>query len=286
MIQEVLGILPENVNLVVVADSYYDAKKLFEHAKGGKEGKARKYTLITPADTARCFADASSPSKSNGERLHDRGGSMLLKNFERIDLVRGAEETASLRRYANRKPRKKDRRTYWVHHERKTVAGLGEVGVVYSWKTPVYRPKPNFKARSFKVLLCSNSALEAERVVELYEIRWTATEVLFRELKQDLGFGDYIGTSLEAMERYLDLVLISLMYLEWVRIGYVEERGVPPGLKKRAATARISEMKGLVALEVESEVLRHIKKAHQSSRSRRLLKRLFTENARRLDAVA
>lgn len=286
MIQEVLDILPLNVHLVVLADAYFDAKKLFAHAQGGKKGPAR-YTLITPADTARCFANTTSPSKSNGERLHDRGHSWPLKDFERVDLVRGAEETASLRRYANRKPRTKDRRTYWVRHENETVAGLGKVGVVYSWKTPVYRPKPNFRDRTFKVLLCSDSALDATRVVEFYEIRWTAIEILFRELKQDLGFGDYVGTSLEAMERYIDLVLITLIYLEVVRMDYLDGwGGVPKALQRKAETARTRGMQELVALEVEVDVWDLVSNASHSAKARRRLKRLFTARAAELGAVA
>lgn len=286
MIQEALDILPANVRLVVLADAYFDAKKLFIHAQGRKKSPPR-YTLITPADTARCFANTNSPSKSNGERLHDRGLSLPLKDFEKVDLVRGAEETASLRRYANRKPRKKDRRTYWVHHENETVAGLGEVGVVYSWKTPVYRPKPNFRDRTFKVLLCSDPELEATRVVELYEIRWTGIEILFRELKQDLGFGDYVGTSLEAMERYLDLVLITLIYLEVVRKDYLDGWGwVPKKLQRQAETARVRGMQELVRLEVEMVVWDQIQAAPRSPKAKQQLERLFTARATELGAVA
>lgn len=285
LIQEALDLVPGNVRLVVLADAYFDARKLFEHAQGG--GLGHRYTLITPADTARCFANANSPKKSNGERLHARGLSLAWKTFERIDLVRGKEDTASYRRYAARNPRKKDRRTYWVHHESETVAKLGEIGVVYSWKTPVYRPRPNFRARTFKVLLCSDPELDAARVVELYEIRWTAIEILFRELKQDLGFGDYVGTSLEAMERYLDLVLITLLYLEVVRMdhlrGWVE---VTAGLRKKAEASRVRGMQDLLKLELDREMWDHVKNAPRSRSSRRLLKRLYTARAVEMGAVA
>lgn len=285
MIQEALDILPANVRLVVLGDAYFDAKKLFAHAQGGQQGPPR-YTLITPADTARCFADANSPSKSNGKRLHDRGLSLPWKTFERVDLVRGTEDTASYRRYANRKPRKKDRRTYWVHHERETVAGLGEVGVVNSWKTPVYRPRPNFRGRTFKILLCSDPELDAARVVELYEIRWTGIEIFFRELKQNLGLGDYVGTSLEAMERYIDLVLITLLYLEVVRLDHLEGWGVSRELQQRASSARVRGMQDLVALEVETELWDHVRNAPRSPKARKLLERLFTARATELGAVA
>jgi hypothetical protein len=47
----------------------------------------------------------------------------------------------------------------------------------------VYEPRRNFKKRSFKVLICSDPNFPGEKVVEWYECRWTAIEIVFRELK-------------------------------------------------------------------------------------------------------
>jgi hypothetical protein len=269
MIQEVLDVLPPRVRLIVVADTAFNAVKLFDLAQ------RRGFVFIVPADTNRCFANPGSPGRSNGKHIYDRGLSLPWEEFDRVDLVRGKEKTVSLRRYANRKPRKKDRRTYWMHHECGIVAKLGEVGIVHSWKSPVYEPKPNFQKKTFKVLLCTDRTLDATRIVELYEIRWTATEILFRELKQDLGFGDFTGTNLEAMERFLDLVLITLMYLEVVREEHVEGFGVNEELRHFAVGARTRGMQSLVRLEVTEEIWRHLGRVHHSRASRRKLKRLF-----------
>jgi hypothetical protein len=116
MIKRVLEILPDGVQLSVVADSYFEGEKLFGLAH------RRGFTIATPADSNRCFADDNTPSKSNGSRIHDRGLRLPLETFNRLDLDRGSEKTASFRRYSARQPGPKDRRTYLARHESRTVA--------------------------------------------------------------------------------------------------------------------------------------------------------------------
>jgi hypothetical protein len=163
LIERALSMLPKGVELRVVADSYFECEKLFGLAH------RRGFTLITPTDSNRCFADEASPHKSNGICIRDYGLGLDEESFSRLDLVRGSEKTACYRRYSARKAGPKDRRTYWLHHERRTVAKLGAVGVVYSWKTPVFEPKRNFKKKSFKILLCSDPSLTGPEIVEWYE---------------------------------------------------------------------------------------------------------------------
>ena len=269
MLKRLLDLLPKGVHLVVTADSYFECEKLVGLAR------RRGFTLIVPTDSDRCFANANSPSRSNGRRIRDRGINLPLKTFSRLDLHRGSEETASFRRYSERQPAPKDRRTYQLRHESRTVAGLGTVGIVYSWKTPVYEPKRNFRKKSFKILFCSDPTWSAEEIVEFFEIRWTAIEIVIRELKQELGLADYTGQSLQALERYLDVVLLSFLYLEMERYALLQDPKTKPALAQRARVARTRGMKEIVSREVNQELLHTIHRSYRSERTQRVLKRFL-----------
>lgn len=268
LIKRVKKILPPGVRLVVVADAYFECEKLYTLAR------REDVVLITPTDSSRCFADETTPTKSNGHRIWNRGRQFKPDSFSRLDLHRGSEDTASFRRHSARKSGPKDRRTYWLRHESRTVAKLGAVGIVYSWKTPIYDPKPNFRKKGFKILLCSDPTWTGEKIVEYYECRWTAIEILIRELKQHLGFGHYTGQSLEALERWIDLVLMSFLYLEVERHRLLTE-AAPPSVRERAASARTLGMQELVRAEANTELMNVIAESYRSERKKRLVTSFF-----------
>jgi hypothetical protein len=273
LLKWVLEIIPDGVRLVVVADSYFDCAKLYAFAKQHPE----KLVLITPTDSDRCFADETTPSKSNGERVRDRGLSFSRNDFSRLDLRRGSENTVRYRRYSARKPTSKDRRTYWLRHEARTVAGLGAVGIVYSWKTPVYEPQKNFRKKSFKILFCSDPTWSAKRIVEWYECRWTTIEILIRELKQQLGFADYTGQKLDALEHHIDLVLLSFLYLEMERSRILEDPGERAAVAARATASRTYGMQEVVRQEASRELIETMKQSHRSERKRRILSGFYRQ---------
>ena len=277
LIKRVKKILPAGIRLVVVADAYFECEKLYSLAQ------REDFVLITPTDSSRCFADETTPSKSNGHRIWNRGRHFPPDSFSRLDLRRGSEDTACFRRHSARQSGPKDRRTYWLRHESRTVAKLGAVGIVYSWKTPIYNPKPNFRKKGFKILLCSDPTWAGEKVVEYYECRWTAIEILIRELKQHLGFGHYTGRSLEALERWIDLVLMSFLYLEVERHRLLTE-AAPPSVRERAASARTLGMQELVRAEANTELMRIITESYGSERKKRLVKGFFAEVIANSDA--
>lgn len=265
MLVRLIEMLPPGVRLVVTADSYFESEKLTHLAR------TRGFLFIAPIDSNRCFADEDTPNRSNGERIRDHGLALPWGSFSRLDLARGSEETACYRRYSERKPGPKDRRTYWLHHERRTVAKLGTVGIVSSWKTPVYEPRRNFRKKSFKILVCSDPNLSGAKVVEWYECRWTAIEILIRELKQQLGFGDYTGQSLEALERHVDLVLMSLLYLETHRATLLKDDTLPSQLRRKVSAARTLDMQRIVRAETERHTFGLLQKALRSQRPSQLV---------------
>lgn len=283
MLKELLELLPENIKLVVLADEYFECSKVGVFAQ--KHG----FVLITPCANSRCFAHEKYPAISNKENIYDRGkmlSSQSFSSFSEVVLSRGNEDTASYRRYSARQTGPKDYRCYLAYHECRAVAGLGPVGVVYSYKSPVYeKNKKNFEKMTYKTLLCSDPSWPAEKVVEWYECRWTAIEIYFRELKQELGLGDYVGLSVTALERYVDLVLMGFLYLELNRVTVLHDPGTPPEICKRAYFARTQGMCDLVRWQTKLHEWRVIQKSWKSPRAKRLLKRFYTEMVRLPDTI-
>ena len=159
--------LPTHLRLVVLADEYFDSRKLTDTCR------TKGATLITPVNSLRSF--------DGGGRVHQRGKALSRRTYRDLVLCRGGEETASYRR---REPsgtgRKKDERVYRLFVEPRTLATTGRVAVVYSWKKRRDRSGRQTGKETFKVLVCSDPTLAGETIVEYYEMRWEI-EVFFRE---------------------------------------------------------------------------------------------------------
>jgi hypothetical protein len=194
--------LPENIRLVVVADEYFEGKKMTSVCR--KKG----YVFIAPVDSRRTFEGKGT--------LHARGKALARSAYRELILCRGEEDTASHRRHQPRGTGEKGRRVYRFNSEGRAVAGIGEVAVVSSWKRRRDRAGRLTSRETFKVLVCSDPRIPGETIIEWFEMRWPV-EVLFRELKSDLGLSDYQGTDFSACERHFDLVLLSFMFLEQMR---------------------------------------------------------------------
>ena len=70
---------------------------------------------------------------------------------------------------------------------------------------------------SGKVLACTDPTLSAREVIEWYEIRWQI-ELFFRELKSRMQMRCYVFMKFEAVERYMDLLLMGFLLLEKRRL--------------------------------------------------------------------
>ena len=236
--------LPENIKLVVVADEYFEGRKLTNLCR--RKGHA----FIAPVDSRRTFT----PGKS----LHARGKALGRGAYRTLTLRQGEEGTASHRRHTPKGARKKDRRVYRYCCERRAVAKTGEVAVVYSWKKRRDRSGRPTSRESFKVLVCSDPTLFGERdaarigarIVEFYEMRWQI-EVFFRELKSDLGLEDYQGCDFGAFERHVDLAMLSFMCLEDMRREEMA-RTRSPVKRREFARLRTRGLKRRLELEAQA----------------------------------
>ena len=204
--------LPEDVELVVLADSQYHGRKLPNYCK--KQGC--KY--IVELGHKRGFADPRDPERSGKKIIVNRARSVPWEQREELTLVSGTEETASYRRYpAGKRRRKSARRCYRLYREQRAVAALGEVNLTYSWKSKDGSSGGFHKGSQPKLLASNDLELSAAHMVEFYELRWQI-ELFFRELKSDLGLKDYRGVTFEAFERYVDIILMAFMCLEDFRL--------------------------------------------------------------------
>ncbi len=199
--------IPENVEeVMVLADEYFEGKDV--HNICNRLG----YKYIMPVDNRRCLNDR------NGEKtsvtLHQRGKHLSNNLFQKIGFVYGEEETVSYRRLSA-KTNLKRRRVYRAYTEVQGVSGLGDVSITYSWKQNM---KGSRKCgETYKVFVSNETTLSVTEVVEYYELRWQI-ELFFRELKSVLGFSRYRGTDFRSFERYIDVLLLSFLFLEWYRI--------------------------------------------------------------------
>lgn len=250
-------LLPEAVHLVVLADSYFEGTRLFAMCR--QQG----WTFISKLKRNRCFADSKTRIVSYGSELKEG-------LFRRHRLRRGKEATAAYRRQEPRKSRPHENRAYDIYSECRQVSKLGEAQVVYSWKTPVYTPRPRMDQRQFVALVTNDLRMSPKRVVELYELRWQI-EVFFREMKGQLGLTDYQGTQFESYERYITLTLLGFLVLEYERLRGLNKQSANEEPSGGWAAARTSALLQVVRRETTRQDVRWLRECLKTPSGRRRL---------------
>ena len=85
------------------------------------------------------------------------------------------------------------------------LARIGQVRMVLS-------KRPHDRWRNLVAIVTNETDLSAREIVVIYERRWSI-EVLFKELKEQLGLGDYQVISQEAILKHLHLVCLAHLLL-------------------------------------------------------------------------
>ncbi len=212
LIEEAQALLPNDINLIVLADGYFGVRNIANCCR------RLKVAYITSLGSNRNYIEVNQSGKRVSKKIVNRARRLRRDAWEEFSLVSGSEETVHYRRYSARERKKRNRRSFRVYSEVRTVATLGDVNLAYSWKCPVHTSRGLRQRESLKLLASNDHELTARQIVEFYELRWQI-ELFFRELKSDLGLGDFQGTDFQAFERYVDLVLLSFMCLEWSRLS-------------------------------------------------------------------
>jgi IS4 transposase len=222
------------------------------------------WTFISKLKRNRCFED--------GRKIVATGQKLAAGKFRRQRLRRGKEATAAYRRQEPRRSRTHENRAYDICSERRQVSQLGEAQVVYSWKTPVYTPRPRMDQRQFVALVTNNLRLSAKKVVEFYELRWQI-EVFFREMKGQLGLCDYQGTQFQSYERYITLALLGFLTLEYERMRGLQEQSANAEPRAGWAAARTAVLLQIVRKETLRADVKWQRECLKTPRGRRRLKK-------------
>jgi hypothetical protein len=237
--------VPPDVEVVVVYDSAFDANIIHRVCR------QRAFDEVFPIDPNRNLSCGAEPEAAAlaGEGVVHWTRSWSRDEFTLLELQHSNEDHVFMRRRHRDNLRlPKTFRRYAVAARHANVSHLGECVIVASYKEnpsvavgpgqpadwwayhtgPVRnqghrRPRP---ARwQAKVLACTNVGARGRQVVQWYEIRWQI-ELYFRELKSRMQFGCYVLKRFEAVERYLDLVMMGLLLLEYERLR--ESRALGP----------------------------------------------------------
>jgi DDE family transposase len=256
--------LPEKIQLIVMGDSYFEGERLFRLCQ--EEG----WTFISKLKRNRCFED--------GRKIVATGQKLAAGKFRRHRLRRGKEATAGYRRQEPRRSRTHENRAYDIYSERRQVSRLGEAQVVYSWKTPVYTPRPRMDQRQFVALVTNNLRLPAKKVVEFYELRWQI-EVFFREMKGQLGLCDYQGTQFQSYERFITLAMLSFLVLEYERIRGLQKQSANAEPRAGWAAARTAVLLELVRKETLRADVKWQRECLKTRSGRRRLKKALDQAA-------
>lgn len=270
--------VPKDVTVTVTFDSAFDDHRIHRVCKN------RGFREVFPIDPNR---NLSASEDAEGPAIPDRRvvawtRSWDCKEFELIELqVENEDFVYFRRRHVDNLRVKKTRRRYAVAARRATVSRLGECLIVASYKEnekvkllpgqsaswqayhagPVVHRKESKKVPSRwhgKVLACTDPQLTAREVIQLYEVRWQV-ELLFRELKSRMQLGCYVLMKFEAVERYMDFLLMGLLLLEHQRLNNMKRNGPP---SERAgepwAHARVTDQLRLLEETVNEWNIRYI----------------------------
>lgn len=239
--------VPLGADVTVVYDSAFDAD--FLH----RECRNRGYREVFPIDPNRNLATKDTPYAQAQAGAPVVASTLAWKDeeFETLELgVQNEDFVFFRRRHVDNLRVKKTFRRYVIAARLLAVSKLGSCLIVASYKENPHvellphqsgdwrdyrralakRRKKDHKTPSRwtgKVLACTDPHASAREVIEWYEIRWQI-EIFFRELKSRMQLGCYVLMKFEAVERYIDLLLMGFLLLERQRLHDIRGKDMLP----------------------------------------------------------
>ena len=218
MLMELESLLPEDCQVYVLFDSWYSSAKLIKFCL-----RHQHWQVICAIKSNR---------KIEKQRIDRYNQTLKHKPYQRITLEAVDEHHPA--------------RTYFV----RTVTGrienvAQEVYVIISKK----RPGDHFP----KYFLCTDRSLSAQEALRIYQKRWPV-EVDNLYLKEVLGLGDFRLQSLEASEKWFEVVTLALNYLQYsAMLAYQPKRPVPSlaTCKRQHQRAHIQQLLHALIAEVK-----------------------------------
>jgi hypothetical protein len=195
--------LPQGVEVVVLGDTAYEAKVV-------QQACLRKgFTWVAPCNAERVL-EGPKPRPQVRSLLEQ----ISAKRFVAVQVRPATDLYALQRRWSVcRRDRQNSGRTYWVCKQRQLIRSVGEVSVFVS---TTKKPQPGQPLHEPKILLSNDLNLSPREAVLRYTLRWQV-ELFFKEMKSVLGMVDYRVRDFTRVERWVDLALMTFLYLEWYR---------------------------------------------------------------------
>lgn len=259
--------LPDAADVVVLGDTAFDAEVIRAACA------ARSYPWIVPLNPERVLATAK-PRPKVWSLVKGFSG----KQFKPVRLYPGRGRYVGLRRVSPYRigPKVKPR-TFYVHQESRAVHSVGDVLLVFSTRTC---PSAGPKLEVQKILMTNARHLTAAEVVELYDLRWQI-ELFFKELKSTLGFDQYRFRRFARVESWLDLVLVTFIYLEWHRARQLSRSDLSKEEKERWRWQRTHGLCLAMRQETETADLEYLANAVKTKGGIRRLRRKLSQAVQR-----
>jgi hypothetical protein len=253
--------VPPGAKVVVLGDTAFDAEAVQEACQ------RRPFTWIVPMNRERVLA---------GEKPRPKVWSLVSSwtadQFAPVRLTPGRGRFVAQRRVAACRigPKAKSR-TFYVHQERRNVQSAGDVQLVFS---TTIEPKPGKPVAVQKILMTNDLTLSAALIVELYDLRWQI-ELFFKELKGTLGLHQYRFQEFVKAEHWVELCLITFLYLEWYRAGKLRRRNLSEKQKRWWRWQRTHGLCNAVRQETEERELERLAKYTRTKSGMRKLKQIL-----------
>jgi hypothetical protein len=256
--------VPAGTSVMVLGDTAFDAQVI------RKACDRRGYDWIFPCNANRVFAGPRGKRKRVSSRISKLSNDLLTTI--RISQT-GGKYAAQRRLSQHRSNAKRKTRTYYVHSEKRQVHSVGQTMLVFS-STKLNRKKP--KRESTKILMTNAMHLSAREVVELYRVRWQI-ELFFKELKSILGMHQYKFKRFEAVEGWMDVVLITFVYLEWTRMKKLADKRIKKQTKEIWRRQRAFGIRQAILIGIEIREQRWIQKRIKSKHGLKVLAKSITK---------
>jgi hypothetical protein len=209
---------------------------------------------VTQACAARGFTWFSVAAK--GRRLHASGRKAKRLGDLGIGLLKHQGR-------AVRMPRSRGRAKMRIAPIEGELARIGPVKIVFS-------KRPGQPWKHVVAFATNETGLDARTVVSVYERRWSI-EVLFKELRSDLGLGDYQVLARAAIQKHLHLC--GLAHLVLTHHGMDAVGAQARKANTTPALPRFRERLDDFRRAVRNEHLRRIIKGERHAKLRRKLDR-------------
>lgn len=251
--------LPEDADVVVLGDTAFDAEVIH------KVCAERHYKWIVPLNPERVLAGPKPRPK-----VWSLAKGLTAKQLKAIRLYPSKGAYVAMRRLsAYRVGPKVKPRTYYAHQESRDVQSVGNVLLVFSTRE---KPTAGQHTKVQKILMTNDHSLKAAEVVELYDLRWQI-ELFFKELKSTLGFDQYRFRKFEKVEGWLDMTLVTFLYLEWYRVRQLRRSDLSKEEKERWRRQRTHGLCIAMRQETDRADLDYLAEAVQTKGGVRRLRR-------------